>query len=69
MISAPAWLVTAIQLLHEGSYSEVIFAGEVTSHGLLVRRGILQGCPASGSLWAILFDRVVMALVAAHPEP
>lgn len=68
-VSAPAWLITAVQLLYEGSYSDVVFAGEVSEHGFPIRRGILQGCLASGSLWAILFDPIVRALMAAHPEP
>lgn len=32
-------------------------------------RGILQGCPASGSLWALLLDPVARALSHAHLEP
>lgn len=28
-----------------------------------------MGCPASGSLWALLFDPVVRALVNAQPQP
>lgn len=67
-VSAPAWLVTAVQLLYQGSSSDVVFVGEVTVHSFPVRSGILQGCPASGSLWAILFDLVVRALLTAHPE-
>lgn len=34
-----------------------------------MRRGVLQGCPASGSLWAILFGPVVRALSVAHLDP
>lgn len=67
--SAPDWVITALKLLYNGSFSEVAFAGEASAHGFPVRRGILQGCPASGSLWAILFDPIVRALIDAHLEP
>lgn len=68
-ISALDWLATAVGMLYEGSYSDIALAGELTAHVFLVRRGILQGCPASGSLWASLFDSIVWALGAMHHEP
>lgn len=68
-ISAPPRLIVAVRLIYEGSYSEIVFGRELTDYGFPVRRGSLQGCPVSGSLLAILFDPVVRALAAAHPEP
>lgn len=60
-IAAPEWLIVAIRLIYEGSFSDILFSGEVTSCGYRAQRGILQGCLASGSLWAILFDHLVRA--------
>lgn len=34
---------------------------------ILLRRGIKQGCPASGALWTLLFDPIVRLLVATLP--
>lgn len=63
------WLIRAAHLLYYGSWSGIVFGGSVSDCGFHIRRGILHGCLASGSLWAILFDPVVRALVYAHPEP
>lgn len=68
-LRVPAWLIRAVHAIYYGSWSDIVFGGCVSACGFHIRRGILQGCPASGSLWAILFDLVVRALVCAHPEP
>lgn len=34
-----------------------------------ITRGIQQGCPASGSLWAIGYDPVVLCLLTLRPRP
>lgn len=56
-------------LLYGGFVSDVISGGVVSSSSFPIQRGILQGCPASGSLWAILFDPIVRSLAAANPKP
>lgn len=40
VISAPLWLIVAIRLMCEGSYSEIVFYGELTDYGFPV---ILRG--------------------------
>lgn len=64
-----AWLIVAVRSLYYGSHSDIVFGGCVSERGFPVRRGFLQVCPASGSLWALCFDPVVRALAHAHPEP
>lgn len=62
----PEWLLTVLQALKFDSYSEVVFGGIVSDHGFSVKQGILQSCPASGNLWAILFNPVVRTLLVAR---
>lgn len=48
----------------------VYLDGTVFSEASLwVQRRIRQGCPASGSIWALLFGLVERRLVAALPSP
>lgn len=68
-IGALPWLIVVVRLLYDGSVSDVLFGGVVSSASFPIQRGILQGFLASGSLWAILFDPIVRTLAAAHPEP
>eukprot|EP00959_Pyramimonas_sp_CCMP1952_P093896 1964356-Pyramimonas_sp.AAC.1 len=37
--------------------------------GFEIEPGIKQGCPASGSIFALSLDPIVRALVCALPEP
>lgn len=50
-----------------GSSTTILFAGAVTGATTQIRRGIRQGCPSSGSLWALLFDPLVRSLIAVIP--
>lgn len=51
-----------------GSSASVLFRGGVHEFlCIMVRRGMKQGCPASGSAWARLYDCVIRRLVAVLP--
>lgn len=51
----------------ENSSATVLFSGTLTGATIVMRRGIRQGCPSSGFLWAILFDPFVRSLTAVIP--
>lgn len=49
-VGVPGGLVCAICRLYATASAHVVWEGEVSSHSLLVTRGIRQVCPASGTL-------------------
>ena len=57
----PRPLLAALWLLYQRCFGVIRFAGaaELT---IAIRRGIKQGCPLSGTMWALLFDPVVRHL-------
>lgn len=63
-MGAPCWVTTALQALYLNSSATVVFNGIVSTAHFHIGRGIKQGCPSSGSVWAILFDPIVRRLVA-----
>lgn len=58
----PEWLRHAVFGLLYGSTAKVKFGGKVHSGLIRIARGIKQGCPTSGILWALLLDPVVRRL-------
>lgn len=60
----PRWLRRLVLGLMRGSTARVRFSGRIQEAVVQVRRGIKQGCPSSGLLWALLLDLVVGRLVA-----
>ena len=50
----PSNSVQAIQFLYMNSEAIIKFYG-MTEYSIKIKRGIRQGCPLSGTLWAILF--------------
>lgn len=61
-MNIPAWLITALRALYEGSTARIVFGGVVTDAFFGISRGIKQGCPSSGSVWALAFDPAVRLL-------
>ena len=57
----PSHIIAAIKLLYENNTAVVKFGNskEVTFE---MQQGIRQGCPLSGTLWALVFDPVVRLL-------
>lgn len=54
-----AWLISLVFGLLRGSTAIVVFLGAEGSECFEIVRGIKQGCPPGGALWAILFDPIV----------
>ena len=67
-IGIPGVIVNAIRLLYDNNEAIVSFLGCRTDR-VLLRRGIKQGCPLSGSMWAICFDPVMRLLMVFLPVP
>lgn len=65
----PAWLISSLRALCEGSTAQIVFGGILTDAGFDIARGIKQGCPSSGSVWAMVFDPVVRLLRAQLRGP
>lgn len=69
-LSLSEWVHVAMKGILSVSRVEVYINGQVYSEAsLLVERGIHQGCPTSGSIWALLCGPVVRRLVGALPSP
>lgn len=62
------WRTTAVRTLYSETIVFVRWSGATSKNVLPVTAGIKQGCPSSGSLWAISYAPVVRALAAASPR-
>lgn len=60
---AAEWLILAKCPTYEGSSVELLLHGRRTGVHIGITRGIKQGCPASGSLWAIGYDPLIRCLL------
>lgn len=61
-------MTAALQALYVGFKATVMFAGAVHDHlEIAVRRGLKQGCLASGSVRALLFDCIVRRVASPMP--
>lgn len=65
----PTWLITALRALNEGPTARIVFGGVVTDSFFSISRGVKQGCPSSGSVWALAFDPAVRLLRAKLRGP
>lgn len=63
----PPFLVDALFAMYWPAHIEVNLNGRTTSIRVAVTRGIRQGCPASGTVWAF-YDPVVRCLWGAVPH-
>ena len=60
-MGVPKFIINAIKKLYDNNWAQVSFGNsEVVEFQML--QGIRQGCPLSGTLWAILFDPVIRLL-------
>lgn len=67
-MGVPRWLSMGLRRTYGDTRMAMLFNGEVFYDIMVVlRRGIKQGCPASGALWALLVDPIVRRLVASLP--
>ena len=57
-MKVPSHFVRAIELLYINSIAMVRFGGS-KQYEIHLDQGIKQGCPLSGTLWALLFDPIV----------
>ena len=62
LMGAHEWLVSGVLGLYTGGSAAFVLGGS-TRRSLVLGAGIRQGCPASGSLWALAFDPIVVMLV------
>lgn len=68
LMGTPAWLLRMLRLAFESTRMTILLNGEVFDDIVIrLRRGIKQGCLASGAPWAFLFDPIARRLVAAPP--
>lgn len=58
-LGAPPDVVAAIFRFYDPTNAHILWDGAVSEQTLAVTRGIRQGCPAFGTLWALLRDPVV----------
>lgn len=63
------WLVGALRALYLGSTARMFFAGVVAGSVFDIAQGMKQGCPSSGSVWALVFDPSVRLLRTRMPGP
>ena len=60
LMECPKWLVYAS--LYIGSIAQLAIGG-LRGVSIGITSGIKQGCPKSGSLWCLIFDSIIRALV------
>ena len=66
-MDCPGWLVCAVRALYRDSSAQLA-AGGLRGVTIGITSGIKQGCPMSGSLWRIVFDPIIGALVELVKE-
>lgn len=62
MQGVPEPILWALQGLYDGGTAQALILGEA-GRPFTVARGIRQGCPASGPVWAVLYEPVVRRLL------
>lgn len=60
-IGLPIWLRKLVRGLLLGSNAVIAFGASTASAAVVVAWGVKQGCPTSGSFWALAFDPLVRA--------
>lgn len=67
-MGVPSRLLRRLRSTYDATTMTLLINGEVLNDIVMcLRRGIKQGCPASGALWALLFDPMVRRLVSELP--
>lgn len=64
----PTWLIATVQALYAESVATIVWNVVQSGVRLPILAGIKQGCPASGTLWALAYDPIVRALCWAVPH-
>jgi hypothetical protein len=64
----PEFLVDALRLFYSNCSSTVSFAGDQTAK-INIKSGIKQGCPASGTLFALALDPFIRMFCLRLPRP
>ena len=59
----PKFIVHAITMLYQNNHAIIRF-GSSSEVNITMGQGIQQGCPMSGSLWALLLDPTVRFLAS-----
>jgi endonuclease/exonuclease/phosphatase family metal-dependent hydrolase len=67
-MNLPEFITTALKRLYSNCYAAILFNGEVYD-GINITSGIKQGCPASGSLFALSLDPFIRHLLVQLPMP
>ena len=60
-MGVPSMIIKAIKKLYDNNMAQVSF-GNSEPVEFAMEQGIRQGCPLSGTLWAIMFDPVIRLL-------
>lgn len=69
VMGIPTWPAAGLRATYDGTGMTIMFDGTVFDAMIVsVRRGIKQGCPASGTLWSLLFDPILRRLVFTLPS-
>jgi hypothetical protein len=62
----PAFTLNAIKLLYTNCKADILFNGDIYD-GIHITAGIKQGCPASGSIFALALDPFIRNLILQIP--
>ena len=62
LMDCPVWLIRAVKAPYIDSTAQLA-AGGLRGVTIGITSGITQGCPMSGSLWCLVFDPIIRALV------
>ena len=62
-IGVPIWLVTGLLALYHGGRARIGWHGGLEAT-IGLASGIRQGCPTSGSVWALVFDPIIRGMYA-----
>ena len=68
VMGLPSYIVHRIRALYNNIRTSIVYSGAVFL-GFTVLSGIKQGCPMSGSIFALALDPVVRRMSARLPRP
>jgi hypothetical protein len=67
-LGVPAWFCTALRKLYRKCKAHILIGGS-SEFVIKIQAGIRQGCPASGSIFALLLDPFVRCICLRLPRP
>eukprot|EP00959_Pyramimonas_sp_CCMP1952_P338909 7097412-Pyramimonas_sp.AAC.1 len=65
----PTFFIKALKCLYRGVWISISYRGVHRDIGYWLTRGIKQGCPVTGSLFALAVDPVLRKICLLLPRP